>query len=79
LFLSQLLLSRGKADAHRKDWPIMLALAAPLMAVTFLMVLVERRAVVLAQGPVILFAWVGIYSGAAVASWHARRATRRAS
>jgi len=34
LFVCQFLLSRGHVDAQRKDWPVMLALAAPLLVAT---------------------------------------------
>jgi len=73
LFVCQFLLSRGHAHAHRRDWRIMVALAAPLLAVVLTMVVVERREAVLAQGSVLLFACAGIYAGAAVASLAARR------
>ena len=73
LFVCQFLLSRGHAHAHRRDWRIMVALAAPLLAVVLTMVVVERREVVLAQGSVLVFACAGIYAGAAVASLAARR------
>ena len=77
LFVCQFLLSRGHADAHRRDWRIMVALAAPLLVVVLTMVVVERREVILAQGSVILFGCVGIYLGAAVASLAARRTVAR--
>jgi hypothetical protein len=73
LFGCQFLLSWGHVDAHRKDWPVMLALAAPLLASTFMMVLVEPPETVLDQGPVLLFACAGIYAGAVTASRMARR------
>ena len=73
LFVCQFLLSRGHLDAHRKDWPVMLALAAPLLVATFSMVLVEQPEVVLSQGPVLLFACAGIYAGAVTASRMTRR------
>ena len=73
LFGCQFLLSWGHVDAHRKDWPVMLALAAPLLVSTFTMVLVERPETVLDQGPILLFACAGIYAGAVVASRMARR------
>jgi hypothetical protein len=77
LFVCQFLLSRGHADAHRRDWRVMLALAAPLLAVVLIMVVVERREAILAQGSVILLACAGIYAGAAVASLAARRSVAR--
>ena len=79
LCVCQFLLSRGHVDANPKDWRIMLALAAPLLASTLVMVLLERREVVLAQAPVLLFACVGIYAGAVVASLAARRTAARSS
>lgn len=79
LFVCQFVLSRGHVDAHRRDWRIMSALAAPLLVATFIMVLVERREVILVQGPVMLFACAGIYAGAAMASLAARRTRARSS
>jgi len=73
LFGCQFLLSWGHVDAHRKDWPVMLALVAPLLVSTFMMILVERLETILDQGPVLLFACAGIYAGAATASRTARR------
>jgi hypothetical protein len=73
MFVCQFLLSWGHVDAHRKDWPVMLALAAPLLVATFMMVLVEPIETVLDQGPVLLFACAGIYAGAVTASRMARR------
>lgn len=69
----QFLLSRGHADAPRKDWRIMLALAAPLLLFTIPMVLLEKPEVVLSQGPVVLFGGAGIFGGAMAASGAARR------
>jgi hypothetical protein len=79
LFVCQLLLSRGHVDAHWRDWRIMLALAAPILVAVFLMVLLERREVVLSQGPVFLLLCVFIYAGAVVASLAARRTAARSS
>ena len=79
LFVCQLLLSRGHVDAHRRDWRIMLALAAPILVAMFLMGLLEKREVVLAQGPVFLLVCVAIYAGAVVASLAARRTAARSS
>ena len=73
MFVCQFLLSWGHVDAQRKDWPVMLALAAPLLVATFMMVLVERIETVLEQGPILLFACVGIYAGAVTASRMTRR------
>ena len=73
MFVCQFLLSWGHVDAHRKDWPVMLALAAPLLVATFGMVLVERFETILDQGPILLFACAGIYAGAVTASRMARR------
>jgi len=73
LFVCQFLLSRGHAEAHRKDWPVMLAMAAPFLVSTVIMIFVERLETVLEQGPVLLFACAGIYAGAVTASRMARR------
>lgn len=73
-FVCQFRLSRGRADAWPKDWPIMLALnAVPLVMVLF-MIGKERWPVILAQGLVVLIAgWGGAFAGALVASRVARR------
>src|SRR5664279_5065138 len=65
----QFFLSRKNADAYRKDWPVMLALDAVVLAGLVIMVLVEKRDVILSQGPGILLATCGgTYLGAVVAS-----------
>jgi hypothetical protein len=70
----QFLLSRGHADAYRKDWWIMIALDATVLAAVFVMVLVEKRDVILSQGPAILLSCCGgTYAGAVAASLGARR------
>ena len=70
----QFLLSRGNVDAYRKDWLIMLTLDATLLVFVLIMVLVEKRGVILAQGPGILISCCGgTYAGAVVASLIARR------
>jgi hypothetical protein len=73
-FVCQFRLSHGKADALRRDWPIILALnAVPLVMVTG-MVISEKWPVILVQGPVILAAgWGGALAGAVVASRAARK------
>jgi hypothetical protein len=73
-FICQFLLSRGNPDAYRKDWPIMLALDATLLLAFFIMVLAERREVILSQGlGIILSCCGGTFAGAVVASIAARR------
>ena len=77
-FICQFMLSRGKPDALRTDWRIMLALGAvPLISVV-IMALVEDRNVILAQGTGILLASCGgTLAGALAASRAARRAAAR--
>lgn len=77
-FICQFLLSRGHPDALRDDWRIMLALDAVILASVFVMVLVEKWQVILAQGPGMLLACcAGTLAGALAASWVARRAAAR--
>jgi putative effector of murein hydrolase len=77
-FICQFLLSRTNPDAYRKDWPFMLALDATPFVVVFIMVLVEKRAVILEQGPgILLAACGGTYAGAVVASFTAKRMAAR--
>jgi putative effector of murein hydrolase len=77
-FVCQFLLSRTNADAYWKDWPFMLALDATPFVVVFIMVLVEKRAVILEQGPgILLSACGGTYAGAVVASLTAKRIAAR--
>lgn len=72
--ICQFLLSRGNVDAYRKDWLIMLALDATFLVSVLIMVLVEKREVILAQGPGVLISCCGgTYAGAVVASLIARR------
>jgi Zn-dependent protease with chaperone function len=72
--ICQFLLSRGNVDAYRKDWRVMLALDATVFVCVFIMVLVEKRAVVLSQGVGLLLSGCGgTYVGAVVASLTARR------
>ena len=72
--ICQFLLSRGNVDAYRKDWPSMLAMDATILVVVFIMVLVEKREVILSQGPgILLSSCGGTYAGAVVASLAARR------
>jgi hypothetical protein len=76
--LCQFLLSRKKANAYRKDWPVMLALDAAWFYVFILMVLAANRADILAQGPaMVLGVCGGTYLGAVVASLAARRTVAR--
>ena len=73
-FFCQFRLSRGNPDAHRKDWPVMLALDIPWIALFIGMALTERREVVVAQGLVILVGCFGAtWTGAFAASMKARR------
>lgn len=73
-FICQFFLSRGNPDAYRKDWPIMLALdVVPLLSV-FIMVLAEKREVILSQGIGILISSCGgTFAGAVAASLVARK------
>ena len=74
LFACQFLLSRGNPDAAPGDWPLMLLLNAVMLVALVLMTLVERRAVVLSQGPAMLGACLtGTLGGAFAASRAARR------
>ena len=76
-FVCQFLLSRGNVDAHR-HWPIMLSL--PIAIVALIMILGERREVILFQGLGILTSGsAGAYAGAVAAAIHARRAPAQAS
>jgi hypothetical protein len=68
-FICQFQLSRGNPNAHRKDWPVMLALDAVCIAALFVMILSERLEVVLAQGIGILVScfgatWAGAFAAA---------------
>jgi uncharacterized membrane protein (UPF0136 family) len=73
-FACQFFLSRGNPNAHRKDWPVMLALDVVWMAAFIGMVLAERREVVIAQGLGILVSCIGAtWAGAFAASMKARR------
>jgi hypothetical protein len=73
-FICQFLLSRGNSNAYRKDWPIMLALDAILLLAFFVMVLAERKEVILSQGLGILLSCCGgTFAGAVAASLAARR------
>ena len=72
--ICQFLLSRGKVDAYRKDWPVMLALEATVFVLVTIIVLVENREVFLSQGlGLLLSSCGGTYAGAVVASLIARR------
>jgi hypothetical protein len=73
-FVCQFRLSRGNADALRKDWPIMLALNAGPLVMVILMVGNEKWPVILVQGLVVVIAgWGGAFAGAVVASRAARK------
>jgi FtsH-binding integral membrane protein len=72
--ICQFLLSRGRVDAYRKDWPIMLALDATVFVSVIIIALVEKREVFLSQGLGLLFSGCGgTYAGAVMASLTARR------
>lgn len=74
-FVCQFLLSRHNADALRRDWPVMLALDAPLLLTVLIMVLVEKQDVILAQAPgILLSVGGGTLAGAVVASKTAKYA-----
>jgi cytochrome c oxidase subunit IV len=73
----QFLRSRGDIDAHRHWSRLALVSALPIVVVV-VMVLAERRAVILVQAPGILIAGVGgAYAGAFAAATLARRAAAR--
>lgn len=72
--ICQFRLSRGKADAYRKDWRVMLALEATVFAQVIIIALVEKREVYLSQGlGLLLSSCGGTYAGAVVASLIAQR------
>jgi len=72
-FVCQFFLSRGNPGALFKDWPIMLGLDATQLIMLFLVVLLERREVILSQGLGILFSCCGgTLAGAFAASKRAR-------
>ena len=76
--LCQFLLSRKNPDAHREDWPVMLALDAAWFYVFFLMVFAANRDDILTQGPaMVLGVCGGTYLGAVGASLAARRTLAR--
>jgi hypothetical protein len=73
-FVCQFRLSRGRAAAWPKDWPIMLDLNAVPLVMVLLMIGKEKWPVILAQGLVVLIAgWGGAFAGALVASRVARK------
>ena len=73
-FFCQFRLSRGRADALRQDWPIMLALDAVPLLMVFGIVLAQRWPVILAQGlGLLLSSCGGTLAGAFAASRAARR------
>jgi hypothetical protein len=77
-FICQFLLSRGNPNAYRKDLPIMLALDSVPLLLVFIMVLAERREVILSQGLVILISSCGgTFAGAVTASLAERRRGER--
>lgn len=72
-FICQFFLSRGDADAYRKDWVIMSALdAVPLLIVIFGLLWDRRMGI-----RVFISSLVGTYAGAIAASLAARRKDRR--
>ncbi len=77
-FVCQFMLSRGRVNAYREDWPIMLALDAIPMLLMLMAIIAEKRQVILVQGSLILGpAWGGTFAGAVVASLVARRSVAR--
>lgn len=73
-FFCQFRLSRGRADAIRQDWLIMLALDAVPLLMVFGIVLAQTWPVILAQGLGILLSCCGgTLAGALAASRAARR------
>lgn len=73
-FICQFLLSRGRADAYRRDWPVMLALVATGIVMAIIIALMENREVFVSQGlGILLSSWGGTYAGAVAASLTARR------
>jgi hypothetical protein len=73
-FLCQFRLSRGNPNAYRKDWPVMVALDATWIIAGFIMIMSEKREVVLSQGLEILVSCFGAtWAGALAASVRARR------
>jgi hypothetical protein len=77
-FVCQFLLSRGHADAHRKDWRVMVALDAIPVVAILIMVAVEKWGVILSQGPgMLLQTCGGTFAGAVVASVTAKRTAAR--
>jgi len=73
-FICQFRLSRGNPSAYRKDWPVMFALDAVWIISFIVMILVEKRAVVLGQGlPILVTCLGGTWAGAVAASLKARR------
>ena len=78
IFLCQFLLSRGHADAHRGDWPVMLALDTPMLAIAIFVFLTEGRSVFENQIPGMVLSTCGAtYAGAVAAAMMARRMVRR--
>jgi hypothetical protein len=74
LFICQFFLSRGNPDAYRKDWPIMLLLDSLFLLSILLIVLQQRREVILGQGlGILIFCCGGTFAGAVAASRLARR------
>jgi hypothetical protein len=77
-FTCQYFLSRSHADAHRKDWRIMLALDTIPVVAVLIMVAVEKWDVILSQGPIVLLStFGGTFAGAVVASVTAKRTAAR--
>ena len=57
--ICQFLLSRGNVNAYREEWPIMLAMDATFLVAIVIMFLVEKREVVISQGPGFLLSCCG--------------------
>lgn len=76
-FTWQFLRSRGDADAYRR-WSRLILVSALPVTIAVLLVLLERRDVILAQAPGILIAGIGgAYAGSFTATILARRAAVR--
>jgi hypothetical protein len=68
LAISQFLVARKSGGGLRADWPILVAMIAPLLAMFLLMAAVEKRGTVLAQGvPMLLAGCIGCLAGSVAA------------
>jgi uncharacterized membrane protein len=77
-FLCQFFLSRNHADAHRKDWRVMLLLDGVMLVTVLIMVTGGNWDTILSQGiGALLSTCGGTYAGAVVASVTAKRTVAR--